>query len=125
MIFDTDVLIWFLRGNEKAIETVIDEIPFSVSAVTYMELLKGVRNKRELTQLKKSFKKMDVQVISINENISNMAVSFVEKYTLGHSVEFADALIAATCIEKGEMLFTANDKHYKAIDGLDLKVFRP
>ena len=54
-----------------------------------------------------------------------MAVSFVEKYTLGHSVELADALIAATCIENDEILFTANDKHYKVINGLELKVFRP
>lgn len=125
MIFDTDVLIWFMRGNEKAIEAVVNEIPFSISAVTYMELIKGVRNKQELTQIKKSFKKMGVQVIPINESVSNIAISFVEKYTLGHSVELADALIAGTCIENDEVLFTANDKHYKAITGLKLQVFRP
>ena len=125
MIFDTDVLIWFLRGNEKAIEAVINEIPFSVSTVTYMELIKGVRNKKELSQLKKSFKNMGVKILPINENVSDKAVSFVEKYNLGHSVELAYALIAATCVENEEVLYTANDKHYNVIEGLKIKVFRP
>ena len=47
MILDTDVLIWFLRGNEKATKAVIDSMPFSVSVVTYMELLQGMRNRQE------------------------------------------------------------------------------
>ncbi len=40
MIVDTDVLIWDLRGNELA--------PFSISVVTSMEVLQGMRNKEEL-----------------------------------------------------------------------------
>ena len=43
MILDTDVLSWFLRGNEKATEAVIEALPFSISIVIYMELLQGVR----------------------------------------------------------------------------------
>ena len=39
MIFDTDVMIWFLRGNEKAVDLVEKSMPFSISIVTYMELL--------------------------------------------------------------------------------------
>mgnify|MGYP002627290594 CR=1 FL=1 len=42
MILDTDVMIWFLRGNEKAIDVVEKSMPFSVSIVTYMELLQGM-----------------------------------------------------------------------------------
>ena len=32
MVFDTDVLIWFLRGNEKAQKKILSQAPFKISA---------------------------------------------------------------------------------------------
>ena len=49
VIFDTDVLIWYLRGHEKArrfIEDVAHERR-AVSSLTFMELLQGCRNQEE------------------------------------------------------------------------------
>ena len=60
MILDTDVLIWFLRGNEKATNAVLESMPFSISVVTYMELLQGMRNKQEMESMKKAFQSMEV-----------------------------------------------------------------
>ena len=37
MIIDTDVLIWYLRGNKKATGTVVNAVPFAVSIVTCQE----------------------------------------------------------------------------------------
>jgi predicted nucleic acid-binding protein len=125
LIFDTDILIWYLRGNEKALNAVVDAVPFSISIVTYMELLQGMRSKQELEKMQKLFREMEVKVIPINESISFRASEYVEKYALSHSMELADALIAATCSEYGVMLYTANDKHYKMIEGLVIEVFRP
>ena len=125
MILDTDVLIWFLRGNEKATKAVAEAIPFSVSIVTYMELVQGMLNKKELSSMKKAFKTMGVNIIPVSENISLRAAEYVEKYSLSSSMELADALIASTCIEAKETLLTANNKHYKAIKEMKMKVFRP
>jgi len=37
MLVDSDVLIWFLRGNQKAV-TRLNELPkIKLSAITYME----------------------------------------------------------------------------------------
>jgi hypothetical protein len=47
LIIDTDVLIWYLRGNTKAKEIVENNIPFSISVVTYMEIIQGMKNKEE------------------------------------------------------------------------------
>ena len=43
MIFDTDVMIWAFRGNEKALDAIDRAVMRSISAVTYMELLQGPR----------------------------------------------------------------------------------
>ena len=124
MILDTDVLIWFLRGNEKATNTVLESMPFSISVVTYMELLQGMRNKQEMESMKKAFQSMEVNSIPINEDISLQAAHIVEEYALSHSMEMADALIASTCLSTNEILFTANDKHYRPLKGIQIQVFR-
>jgi predicted nucleic acid-binding protein len=39
MLIDTDVLIWYLRGNKNAQNIVHENIPYKISVITYMELL--------------------------------------------------------------------------------------
>ena len=50
--------------------------------------------------MKKTFSKMNIKIIPINESISLRAVDYIERYGLNNSMEMADALIAATCIEE-------------------------
>lgn len=125
MIIDTDVLIWFLRGNEKAREIVMRSVPFSISAVTYMELVQGMRNKEELGALKRAISAMEISVLPIAPRMSDLACSFVEEYFLSNAMSLADALIAATCLCYGEPFCTANEKHYKVIPNLDIRIFHP
>ena len=125
MIVDTDVLIWFLRGNRAATDFILEAMPFSVSIVTYMELVQGMRDKRELAKMKKAFTEMKVKILPLTEDISLRASDYVESYALSHSMEMADALIAGTCMEENDMLVTANDKHYRVVEGLRMMVFRP
>ena len=125
MLIDTDVLIWYLRGNEKAQKIITANIPFKISVISYMELIQGVQNKKELVVLKKYLKKWSTEIIQISENISNRAMFFVEDYYLSHSMELGDAIIAATSLERHECLLTANDKHYAFIPNIAINVFRP
>lgn len=50
---------------------------------------------------------------------------YIERHFLSHSLELADALIGTTAIVNGLPLLTANDKHYKIISEVELKLFRP
>lgn len=52
MIFDTDVLIWYLRGNIKAARAIDSEGARSISLMTCMALLQGARNKQETHEIK-------------------------------------------------------------------------
>jgi len=125
MLVDTDVLIWYLRGNERAREAIESLPSFSVSVVTYMELVKGMRNQQELAALRRSLKNWNAGVLYINEEISIKAMFLVERHFLCDSLRLADALIASTALANGMPVLTANDKHYKAVNQLDIQVFRP
>jgi len=41
MIIDTDVLIWYMKGNEKAYNAIEMADDLFISVITYMELVKG------------------------------------------------------------------------------------
>jgi len=125
LLVDTDVLIWNLRGDEQAAD-LLDSTPgLLMSAVTYMELLQGLRDKRELRALRQALHFWQAQIIPIDSAISARAMFLVEEYALSHNMQMADALIAATALDLGATLITANDRHYRHIDGLDIQLFRP
>ena len=123
-LVDTDVLIWYLRGNQKAYDLLHSIGTFAISAVTYMELVQGMRDKNELRKLKQFLKQWQIKVIYIDTDISSLALFYVEEYFLSHSMQLADALIGATCSRYAMKLYTANDKHYKVIKNLDIYRFR-
>jgi len=125
MIVDTDVLIWYLKGNDNAYRVIEDSEHFCISAVTYMELVQGMRNKNELASLRQALHAWTTRILSISEEISIKAMFYVEQHFLSHSIQLADALIAATAQVYALPVLTGNDKHYRALKGLDIKKFRP
>jgi predicted nucleic acid-binding protein len=125
MIIDTDVLIWYLRGNENAYQAIENSNKFSISVVTYIELVQGMRNKKELNILRKALQGWDAKILYISEEISVKAMFFVEQHYLSHCIELADALIAATAVANGLPILTGNEKRYNALKGIQIKKFRP
>ena len=125
MIIDTDVLIWYMRGNKKAYKVIEDTYDFYVSVVSYIELVQGMRNKNELTELRRAFREWNTKILYINEEISAKAMFYIERHYLSHSLQLSDALIASIALVNGLPILTANDKHYKMIKELDIIHFRP
>ena len=124
ILVDTDVLIWYLRGDEKAYTTIENLESFSISVVTYMELVQGMRNKKELNSLHQALNAWSCKIIHIKEEISAKAMFAVEQHFLSHALQLADALIGSTAILHGIPLLTGNDRHYKIMKGLLIKSFR-
>ncbi len=125
MIIDTDVLVWYMRGNERAYQLIEKLSGFNISVITYMELVQGMRNKNELNSLRKALLFWNTKILYLSEEISAKAMFLVEQHYLNHSLGLADALIGSTAIHYGLPLVTANDKHYKIIKGLKIKRFKP
>ncbi len=125
MIIDTDVIIWYMKGNEKAYETIEHSKNFFISVVTYMELVQGMRNKSELNNLRRALHVWNSKIIYISEEISVKAMFFVEQHFLRNSIQLANALIGATAIAYGLPILTGNDKHYEILKDVYIKQFRP
>ena len=125
VLVDSDVLIWTLRGNPKALAQMQGLADWHISAVSYMELAQGCRNKTELKAMQKAFKSASGDVLPITTAISDKACQLVEAHALSHSLYMADALIAATAISYSLPLLTANTKHFGAVAGLEIQVFKP
>lgn len=125
MLVDTDVLIWHLRGYPRATQRLDALGPLTLSAVSYLENVQGVRNKAELTAVKKMLVHRHASLLPVSEAITQRAIDLMEALTLSHGLQMGDALIAATAIHHQRPLLTANVKHFQAIDGLEIEAYIP
>jgi predicted nucleic acid-binding protein len=123
-LVDTDVIIWHLRGNAKASAVLADASPFAISAVTYMELLQGVRSKEEIRFLRQDLASFQARLVYPGEDVAAKAVLLMESLRPAHDLGLADALIAATALSSEMSLLSGNIRHYRAIEGLKLLAFK-
>ena len=111
LLFDTDVLVDYLRGREEAVtfleartETLL------VSAVTVAELFAGVREGRERTALSTFLSAFEV--VQVTADTAQRGGLLRRDFGKSHNTGLADALIAATALEAGARLVTLNAKHF-------------
>lgn len=125
MLVDTDVLIWHLRGLPKATQRLDQLSQLTISAITWLELLQGMRNRAELVAVQKSLALRQAERLDLTPTITARAIALMEALALSHGLQLGDALIAATALEHQLTVLTANTKHFSAIDGLAIERFAP
>jgi predicted nucleic acid-binding protein len=87
-------------------------------------LLQGARDRPEQALVKDFIYAFDFEVRPLSENIGHRALVYVEEFALATGMRSADALIAATAVERNLELATGNAKHFRPIRELRLKAFR-
>lgn len=123
MLVDTDVLIWHLRGYPQAAQS-LDRLPkLTLSAMSYLELLQGMRNKAELTAVQKMFALRNAVILPLTPPITTRATDLMTTLSLSHGLQAGDALIAATALEHQLPLLTGNGKDFAPIAGLTIEKF--
>lgn len=127
MIFDTDVLIWYFRGSQKAKEFIagVSYRDRQVSSLCIMELVQGCRDRQELREVKDFIRGNIASVIPPDEHISEKAIALLEGHAAADGLRTIDALVAATALREDDTLVTANHKHFKKISGLEVRKFVP
>lgn len=123
MIVDTTVFIDLLRGNPDAqrffLQTTHD---LSICRVSVMELIDGLKQKSDIVLLYKQLRALQVDIVELSEEISKRAGTIHETHHHAHGIGIANALIAATAIERDDELISHNAKHFSPIDGLHVLV---
>ncbi|MDZ7755784.1 type II toxin-antitoxin system VapC family toxin [Rhodohalobacter sp.] len=118
-LFDTDVIIDYLRGNETAIHFFDSfEGDFHISVISIAELYSGVKGEQEL-------KDMDyfISIFSVNSVTKEIAVEagkLRQNWHKSHGMGLADALIAATAGVEQMKLFSLNEKHFRMLKYLEV-----
>ena len=111
LLFDTDVIIDFLRGKQgakKIMSSVRDEDMPCCSAVTVAEIRAGMRDEEEPATMAflESF-----DILSIDKKVAQIAGDLKRK-TKQQQLELDDCFIAATALIHQAVLITHNPKHY-------------
>ena len=111
ILVDTDILVDFLRGYNKAVEFVNAHVALIIlSSIVVAELYAGVKGEQEQAALD-SFISI-FQIVSPDLGIAKAAGLYKRNYGKSHGVGLADALIAATAEAENAELKTLNIIHY-------------
>lgn len=113
---DTCILIDALKGDVL----LDDSMQFVLSAIVEIELLQGVRDKKEQHATIKFLKKF--QSVEISNDVLELSKSLIIKYALSRRLKLADAVIAATCLIYDLPLVTHNKKDFDYIE--DMKILK-
>jgi len=117
LLFDTDVLIDYLRGQRKAVAFVnahADRIV--LSSIVVAELYAGVKGDAEQAALE-NFVSL-FRVAPVSSEIAKAGGLYKRDYGKSHGVGLADAILAATAEVENAALKTLNIKHYPMLKGL-------
>jgi predicted nucleic acid-binding protein len=122
-LFDTNVLIDYLKGKPEATSLIeqclIEGQVLICSLITKVELLSGARPGEE--QILRDF--LDAfDKIGLDDQIAEGAGRYMSMYRKSHGINTADAIIAASALVRGAVLYTLNDKHFPMDD---IKVIKP
>lgn len=107
-LFDTNVLIDYLKGIEEAREEIERYSVRLISAVTWMEVLVGGRTEEETDVLEMFLR--DFRTVDITRRVAREAIE-VRK---GRPIRLPDAIIWASARVESALLVTRNSKDFPA-----------
>jgi predicted nucleic acid-binding protein len=111
---DSDVLIWHLRGERKALnllKRLRDDEQFDlwIGAMQRAEVVFFMRPAEESSTL---LFLAQFQTASVDQQIIDKAGEFYRKWNPRSGTDVNDAILAATVLRTGGQIFTLNSKHY-------------
>ncbi|MES2703397.1 MAG: PIN domain-containing protein [Bacteroidota bacterium] len=121
VLFDTDALIEYLRGNPEVAEYVFSiggEERIIISSVTYGEILLFAKDRPHLNRLRKTLSLLIL--LDVNEGISELFRQHMELYSLSHRPSIPDMLNSAFAKYYDISFFTLNIADYSFVKSLTL-----
>jgi len=126
-LVDTSVLIDFIKGTEtvqsKKFEMILQEqVPFSISAFTYQEVLQGAKNEKEYDRLNDYLSTQKI-IYPSKESYEQAAKLFFICRKSGITIRSTiDLLIAVTAIENNFILLHSDRDFNNMLGVCELRV---
>ncbi len=111
---DSDVLIWHLRGERKAFNLLKrlrnnEQYDLWIGAMQRAEVVFFMRPAEESTTL---LFLAQFQTASVDQQIIDKAGEIYRKWNPRNGTDVNDAILAATVLQTGGIIYTLNSKHY-------------
>ena len=122
---DSDVLIWHLRGERKALKFLRNlrdggEYELWMGALQRAEVVFFMHpEEKEATELFL----LQFKTAPVDQSVVDAAGALYRKWNPSHGIEVNDAILAATAIQTGGRIFCLNRKHYPMPDVLVKKAW--
>ena len=105
-VFDTNIIIDYLNGDERARSEMLLYKKVWISIITYIEVLVGVTNTDKYKVIKQYL--LSLNILEIDKDIADNAIEIRKKFKL----KVPDALILASAEKIGAILVTRNTKDF-------------
>lgn len=111
---DSDVLIWHLRGERRALnllKRLRDKEKFDlwVGAMQRAEVVFFMRPEEEAATL---LFLSQLQTAPVDQQVIDRAGQFYREWNSRRGIDVNDAILAATVLETGGRIYTLNARHY-------------
>jgi len=111
---DSDVLIWHLRGERKALNLLKrlrdrEQFDLWIGAMQRAEVVFFMRPAEESATL---LFLAQFQTAQVDQQIIDKAGGFYRKWNSRNGTDVNDAILAATVMQTGGKIYTLNSKHY-------------
>ena len=105
-VVDTNILIDYLSGSNKAKEELDAFDELYISLITWMEILVGAAERKEEEEIREFLRRFRVH--PVDEGVAERAVSIRRE----HKIRLPDAIIWATAQQLGILLVTRNTRDF-------------
>ena len=107
-VIDTNILIDYLNGSEKAKHELDSFEELYISIITWMEILVGVEETDEESEIREFLRRFRIQ--HVDAGVAERAVEIRRR----EKVRLPDAIIWATAQQLGVLLVTRNTRDFPA-----------
>ncbi len=115
VVINTDIIIDFLRGKDRAKEfliSVINDFVVCCSTITVAEIYAGMRE-QERTKTEQLIDSLTI--LDVTKVVAEKAGRY-KSFHKSHNLELDDCLIAVTAFINKALFATSNVKHYPMMD---------
>jgi predicted nucleic acid-binding protein len=127
LVLDTNVYCDYAEGIPNVVDYMAIHgedifIPSIVIGELAYGFLKGSRQKFNERKLQEIIKKLQIDIIDVNQNVSRKyALIYLSLVKKGTKIPINDVWIAACCMEVGGTLLT-RDRHFKHVEQIETMV---